>query len=364
MGKHKGLALKHLETVFTAGAVGSLPDGLILERFLAGRGNAESSSAFAALVERHGPMVLGVCHDVLRHYQDAEDAAQATFLTLAKQGRSIRRVESLASWLYGVALRVSARAKVEAARRRVVERRGAEMNAQMQSSEREELSTALHEELSRLPEKYRSPIVLCHLEGLSNEHAALQLGVPVRSIQRRLAQGRERLRLRLTRRGAEPAIGLLAARAATQDAPEAWVNSTVRVGCGLAAGQELARRGVCERRDFGGRGSLSDVHWPDQIRCGSDRGGGGRHHGLRGHWPRDHREPAARSTAHAEQRERRRGQRRKAADPSSVRIGGWLKGVVVDASGAPVGGGPCVVVLDTRPGSRDHESGRDVCDCE
>ena len=154
------------------------------------------------------------------------------------------------------------------------------MNAQMHSSEREELSAALHEELSRLPEKYRSPIVLCHLEGLSNEHAALQLGVPVRSIGARLVQGRERLRLRLTRRGAEPA--LCCGGGGHEDVPVAWVNSTVRVGCGLAAGQELGARGACERRDFGGRGSLNDVHRPDQIRCGSDRGGGGRHHGLRG----------------------------------------------------------------------------------
>jgi hypothetical protein len=85
MGKRKGLALQHPETVFTAGAVGSRPDALLLERFLAGPGNAESSSAFAALLERHGPMVLGVCHDVLRPYPDAEDMEPApmTFTDIA-----------------------------------------------------------------------------------------------------------------------------------------------------------------------------------------------------------------------------------------------------------------------------------------
>ena len=185
-------------------------------------------------------MVLGVCHDVLHHHQDAEDAAQATFLILAKHGRSIRRADSLASWLYGVALRVSARSKVEAARRRAMERRGAEMNAQTQPSGSSELSARLHEELSRVPEKYRAPIVLCHLEGLSNEQAALQLGVPVRTVQRRLAQGRERLRLRMIRCGADPSAALLATGSAARNASDAWLLSTVRAGSGLAAGQDVA----------------------------------------------------------------------------------------------------------------------------
>ena len=129
-GEGRGETLKHLHTVFTAGALGTLPDGVLLERFLSGRGDADSSAAFAGLVERHGPMVLGVCRDVLRNHHDAEDAAQATFLILAKNGGSIRRVDSLASWLFGVALRVAARSKAQAARLRAMERRGGEMKAQ------------------------------------------------------------------------------------------------------------------------------------------------------------------------------------------------------------------------------------------
>ncbi len=115
-GEGRGGTLKHLQTVLTAGAIGSLADGVLLDRFLSGRGDADSSAAFAVLVERHGSMVLGVCRDVLRNHHDAEDAAQATFLILAKNGGSIRRVDSVASWLFGVALRVAARSKAQAAR--------------------------------------------------------------------------------------------------------------------------------------------------------------------------------------------------------------------------------------------------------
>src|SRR5271166_2490178 len=98
----RGVALKHLQTVLSSGALGSLSDGALLERFLSGRGDADSSAAFAALVERHGRMVLGVCRSVLRDRHDAEDASQATFLVLAKRAGTIRRVASLASWLFGV----------------------------------------------------------------------------------------------------------------------------------------------------------------------------------------------------------------------------------------------------------------------
>jgi RNA polymerase sigma factor (sigma-70 family) len=238
--ENRSVALRHLHTVFTAGAIGSLPDGVLLERFLSGRGNPDSSAAFAELVERHGPMVLGVCRDVLLNHHDAEDAAQATFLILAKNGGSIRRVDSLASWLFGVALRVAARSKAAAARRRAIERRGGEMKARSDGGSTESLLPELHEELNRLPQRYRASIVLCHLEGLSNEQAAGQLGLPVRTVQRRLAQGRERLKARLVRRGADPSVGLPATGFTAHPASEAWLEATVRAASGLAAGQEIA----------------------------------------------------------------------------------------------------------------------------
>src|ERR1700734_3835408 len=127
--EHRGATSRHLRTVFAAGAVGSLSDGRLLERFLAGRGDDDSASAFAALVERHGPMVLGVCRNMLGNLHDAEDAAQATFLVLARRAGSIRGADSVASWLFGVALKISARSRARAARRRMLEQRGAEMKA-------------------------------------------------------------------------------------------------------------------------------------------------------------------------------------------------------------------------------------------
>ncbi len=130
MSEHRAGASRHLHTVFGAGALGLLTDGQLLERFLAGRGDEDSAWAFAALAERHGAMVLSVCRAALGGLHDAEDAAQATFLILAKRAGSIRKADSPASWLFGVALKISSKARAQAARRRAIERRGAEMKAQ------------------------------------------------------------------------------------------------------------------------------------------------------------------------------------------------------------------------------------------
>ncbi len=146
------------------------------------------------LLERHGPMVLHVCRRILGDRHDAEDASQAVFLVLARQARSIRRTDSVASWLYGVAARVAARARLDAARRRLRERRGAEVMMSIRDVDHGDQDGAeawseLYQELGRLPERFRLPILLCHLEGLTYEQAAERLGCPVRTVQSRLVPG-------------------------------------------------------------------------------------------------------------------------------------------------------------------------------
>ena len=125
-------ALKHLKTLFNEGTTSALGDGELLARFCAHQGDS-AEAAFTALVERHAPMVLLVCRQMLGDEHDAQDASQATFLVLAKKARSIKKPEALGSWLHGVALRVSAKAKVAAARRRSHERRGGQMAARSES---------------------------------------------------------------------------------------------------------------------------------------------------------------------------------------------------------------------------------------
>ena len=166
--------------------------------------------------------------------------SQATFLVLARRAVSIRRVDSLASWLFGVAMRVATRARADA-----VEGEHSSGGAAMEASidgggDADDRGAELFAELDRLPEKYRAPIVLCHLEGLTNEQAAGQLGIPVRTIQRRLTEGRDRLRERLVRRGLSPTAGLLGAGFAVESVSEVWVEATVRAASGLIAGRTLA----------------------------------------------------------------------------------------------------------------------------
>jgi RNA polymerase sigma-70 factor (ECF subfamily) len=170
-------------------------DGELLERFRLRRDEA----SFAALVRRHGPMVLGVCSRILGNAHDAEDAFQVTFLVLAKKAGSLARPDLLANWLYGVAYRTARKARGRALRQGEHERQ-AEVMARAQPDPQEparELREVLDEELNRLPEKYRAPLVLCYLEGKTNEEAARQLGWPVGSMSARLARGRGLLRARL-----------------------------------------------------------------------------------------------------------------------------------------------------------------------
>src|SRR5262249_15867311 len=171
----------------------------LLERFLA----ANDGSAFTVLVERHGPMVLGVCRRALRHHHDAEDACQATFLVLARQVASVRKKTSLSSWLHGVACRTASNLRPEQHLRRPREQ-AVEPHAPGGAGAGVSwliVQIILAEALEPLPERYRSPLVLCYLDGKTRDEAARQLGIRAGTLHGRLERGRERLRERLSARG-------------------------------------------------------------------------------------------------------------------------------------------------------------------
>ena len=230
-----GTALGYLNRLFVEGTVSGFPDDQLLDRFLATRDGA----AFEALMARHGPMVLRVCGAVLRNPSDAEDAFQATFLVLVKKARTLQGCDNLGGWLHLVAYRVAIQANAAAARRRVQERRAGEMSAMTASHDPiipDELLPALHEEIARLPEKIRLAVVLCDLQGIPQEQAAASLRLSERTLRRRLAAGRERLKARLGRRGMRCSGAVLAAvrlRDAGTVVPPAWRGSTLRAALDL-----------------------------------------------------------------------------------------------------------------------------------
>jgi RNA polymerase sigma factor (sigma-70 family) len=227
-------------TLFESGTVSGRSDGELLDRFLAG-GGPVAEAAFAALIERHGPMVWRVCRDVLRESSDADDAFQATFLVLARRAGVIRKRSSLGSWLFGVALRVACCARMRAARRRNREMVAAQQEREefVLDVDRLDAAPILHEEVGRLPPKYRSPLVLCYFEGLTHDQAASQLGWPVGTVRSRLSEARDRLRPRLLLRGVAPTVAVLAATGRVQASatvPAALVSATV----GMAVGEGAA----------------------------------------------------------------------------------------------------------------------------
>jgi RNA polymerase sigma factor (sigma-70 family) len=234
---------KDFATLLQIGTAVGRTDGSLLDLFRDGPSD-KAEAAFAVLVERHGPMVLHVCRRILGDRHGAEDAAQATFLVLAQQAGSIRRLDSVASWLYGVAARVASRARRDTARRRARESRGAEVAQAIRrvddnNPDAPEIAHVIHEELGRLPERFRLPIVLCHLEGLTYEQAANQIGCPVRTVQSRLTRARERLRNRLTRRGlgasVTPVAALLKPDVASAFVAGSWKHATARAAVHHAA---------------------------------------------------------------------------------------------------------------------------------
>ena len=202
-------------------------------------------AAFEALVRRHGPMVLRVCRRVLGHAQDAEDACQATFLVLARKAGSVGRAEALASWLHGVAVRTALRARRDAGRRRAREQQ-APTGVGPDPAEAlawRDVQTLLESEIARLPERYRAPFVLCHLEGRSRADAAAELGLSENTLSSRLARARDRLRDRLARRGVH-LTAVLAAAALTADVTVSalsvdYLQTTVRAAMQFAARQPV-----------------------------------------------------------------------------------------------------------------------------
>jgi RNA polymerase sigma factor (sigma-70 family) len=195
-----------------------LADRALLARFVADRDEA----AFETLLRRHGPMVLGVCRRILGDRHDADDAFQATFLVLLRKAGALRRRGTLAGWLYTVARHAALRARADARRRRECERQAPPRPAGAEEAGGlRELRPVLDEEISRLPDKFRTPLVLCYLQGLTNEEAARHLGCPTGTLLSRLARARARLRGRLARRGIALSVAALAVLVPEAAAPAA-----------------------------------------------------------------------------------------------------------------------------------------------
>jgi RNA polymerase sigma factor (sigma-70 family) len=210
------------------------------------------SAAFRKLVVRHGPAVLQVCRGVLQDTHEADDAFQATFLVLVRKAPSIQDPEALGGWLRGVAYRTAVRSRVRASRRRVNERTLADLSSGENSHQElaPELKQMIREELDRLPDSYRQPLILCYLEGLTHLEAASRLGWPVGTVKTRLVRGRRLMRERLNRRGAGLGAGLLLwllNPSRTAAVAEELLESTVRVMT-LGAG---GRRAMLESKFAG-----------------------------------------------------------------------------------------------------------------
>jgi RNA polymerase sigma factor (sigma-70 family) len=216
-------------------------DQELLRRFVSRRDEA----AFAAVVRRHGPMVLRVALRTIQNEHDAEDVLQATFLVLSQKAHTLRRQESLGSWLYGVAYRLALKTKALAGERRNREQRVAAtpVATALAQITVQEAQAILDEELNRLPKKLREPVVLCCLEGLARDEAAQQIGCPASVLKSRLEQARERLRQRLVARGLTLPCGLgaflLLEGAAGATVPSTLIGSTTKAAITVAAGQAV-----------------------------------------------------------------------------------------------------------------------------
>src|SRR5262245_24561556 len=219
-----------------------LTDAALLEGFV----NRRDAAYFEAQVRRHGPMVLGVCRRILRDPHDAEDAFQAAFLVFVKRAAAVVPREFVGNWLYGVAYRTALEARRTAARRQAHEKQVTDMPHPSVEVEEtwQELLPLLDRELDRLPDKYRAPVVLCHLEGRTRKEAARQLGLPVGTLSGRVTTALRMLVKRLRRHGLTLSIGALAAtltpKVASASVPVSLVAATVQAAPLLAAGQAVS----------------------------------------------------------------------------------------------------------------------------
>ncbi len=243
--RSSGAAAGQLGSLYSLGAAGDLTDGQLLERFLTRDDPTAAEAAFTALVDRHGSMVLSVCRRALGDLHDAHDAFQATFLVLVSKAATIRHRESVGGWLFGIARRVSARSRLEGARRRRhLEQVGMRLDLSEEgppaaTSPEPEIDYApLIDEVHRLPERFRAPVVLHYFEGLSADATAQRLGCPRGTVLSRLSRARHRLKQRLERRGASPMVLIPAAESLTRwlpplPVPASLAQATTRAACSL-----------------------------------------------------------------------------------------------------------------------------------
>jgi RNA polymerase sigma factor (sigma-70 family) len=250
--------LQHLRRMIGPRPAAAAGDDQLLHDFV----NQQDQTAFASLLERHGPMVLGVCRRVLGDAHDAEDAFQATFLVLARKAASIRRQVSVAGWLYRVAFRLAIHARAGALRGQAIAKEAVEMATEDSTPDlvRQELRQMLDEELNRLPDKYHSPITLCYLEGMSHEEAAQELRWPIGTVKGRLARARELLRQRLARRGVALPAGVSATvlmeTTAPAAVPPALAAAVVEAAGLFAVGRWVGGSAVSARAQTLARGAL------------------------------------------------------------------------------------------------------------
>jgi RNA polymerase sigma factor (sigma-70 family) len=234
--------LQHLRRAVILREGNGLTDGQLLADYLGRR----DETALEALVRRHGPMVWGVCRRMLRNYHDAEDAFQATFLVLVRKAAAIASRELLANWLYRVAYQTSLNARAAAAKRRAREKQVMKMPepAVAESDPWRDLLPVLDQELSRLPDKYRTVVVLCDLEGKTRKHAARQLGMPEGTVAGRLARARGMLAKRLARHGlavsSAALAGVLSPNVGSAGVPASVASSTIQAADLFAAGKTAA----------------------------------------------------------------------------------------------------------------------------